>query len=268
MDQNFRAKPFRFDTEFAFAPPPPQAADATPVTAETLEIAALRAEMEALRADHARALDHARNQGFLDGMAQARAEREQALLAAADALHAEWEDFADHRDAMVDQLRGEASRLARAVGEVLAARALAQAPVETIDQAIGRVLAQIARGQEVLIAVHPDLVAETEARIALRQAQDRRRLNLIVQGDATLPPGDARLRWEGGGLSLDAARRARAVQAEMEALGVEDAPETPPTSGPEDVPQDDPDTGGIAIDRPVEASPDPRPNRATDDDRT
>ena len=246
MDQSFRVKPFRFDTEFAIEPPP--AEENREPMAESLEVAALRAAMEALRADHARALAAARDEAFLEGLAQARAEREQALLAAFDALHAEWEDFADRRDAMLDRLGDEACLLARAIGETLAARALDEAPVEAVDQAIGRILTQIARGQEVVVTVHPDLVGATEARIAARQAQDRRRLNLVVQADERLAPGDARLSWDGGRLSLDAAERARAVAAELEALGVGEATASTGTAppGPDDSTAAAPPVGGPA----------------------
>lgn len=215
MDQSFGVKPFRFATEFAPVPP-----DMQDIPGESvLAIAAIRAEMEALRADHAVELAKARSEAYLKALEEVREEREQALLAATDALHAEWEEFADRRDAMIERLRGDACRLAHAIGEALAARALAETPVEAIDQAIGRALAEIARGQEVLICVNPGLIEDVQARIAHRQSLDRRRLNLVVQGDEALPPGDAHLRWDGGGLRLDARARAEAVVAEMEAMG-------------------------------------------------
>ncbi|MCH4152662.1 MAG: flagellar assembly protein FliH [Sphingobium sp.] len=216
MDQSHGAKPFRFATEFAVAPP----GSTGDAHATALEVAALRAEIEALRADHAVALSKARSEGYMEALGQMRAEREQAVLAALDALHAEWEVFGEARDAMIEALRGEASALALSIGEALAAQALREAPGEAIDQAIGRVLSQIARGQEVTVSVHPDLAEDIEARIATRQAGDRRRLNLVVLRDDTLAPGDAHLRWEGGGLRLDAAERRRAVAEELAALGV------------------------------------------------
>ena len=54
-------------------------------------------------------------------------------------------------------------------------------------------------------------------------ASDRRRLNLHVEADDTLVPGDARIDWEQGGLALDAEARAAAVAAEFATLA--------PTSG-------------------------------------
>jgi flagellar assembly protein FliH len=216
MDQSHGAKPFRFATEFAVAPPH-QRGD---MHATALEVAALRAELEALRSDHAVELSKARSEGYMEALAQMRAEREQAMLAALDALHAEWEEFADTRDAMMEQLREEAGALSLSIGEALAARELSDAPGEAIDQAIGRVLGQIARGQEVTVSVHPDLAEDIETRIVTRQAGDRRKLNLVVLADEALAPGDAHLRWEAGGLRLDAEARRQAVIEELTAMGI------------------------------------------------
>ena len=102
----------------------------------------------------------------------------------------------------------------------LAARALSEAPGEAIDQAIGRVLGQVARGQEVTVSVHPDLAEDIETRIAARQAGDRRKLNFVVLADDALAPGDAHLRWEAGGLRLDASQRHRAVIEELTSMGI------------------------------------------------
>ncbi len=216
MDQSHGAKPFRFATEFAVVSPH-QRGD---MHATALEVAALRAELEALRSDHAVELAKARSEGYMEALAQMRAEREQAMLAALDALHAEWEEFADTRDAMMEQLREEAGALSLSIGEALAARALSEAPGEAIDQAIGRVLGQVARGQEVTVSVHPDLAEDIETRIAARQAGDRRKLNFVVLADDALAPGDAHLRWEAGGLRLDASQRHRAVIEELTSMGI------------------------------------------------
>jgi len=215
VDQSFGVKPFCFDTEFAANIPRPDG----PLSEDSLEVSALRAEMEAMRAEHGATVERVRNEAYLEGLAQARAEREQAVLAALDALQAEWEEFVDGREAVIEHLRNEACELARTIGEALAARALVDAPVEAIDEAIGHVLSQIARGQEVLIVVNPELAKQVEERVEGRQSQDRRRLNLVVQSDDTIPSGDAHLRWDGGGLTLDAKARAQTVFTELEALG-------------------------------------------------
>jgi len=87
-----------------------------------------------------------------------------------------------------------------------------------IDEAIGRVLRQVARGQEIQVVVAPALVAEMEQLVAVRQNGDRRRLAIAVVADPALQPGDAHINWEQGGVILDAAARAAVVRDALDAL--------------------------------------------------
>jgi flagellar assembly protein FliH len=218
MDQSFSARPtrpFHFDKIFSAAPSP---TSSTYAADSLLDAAALRIELEALREGYDQALLEAHARGVAEGQQRARAERDQALLAATDALHAALEEFTQDHEAMIDALRNDAAGLALAIGESLAGHALRDAPVEAIDQAIGRVLGRIARGQEVIISVHPSLLNDVEARIAARQSLDRRQLNLIVTGDDDLTPGDAHLRWDSGGQHLSAQERMTEIQAELSAI--------------------------------------------------
>jgi flagellar assembly protein FliH len=183
-----------------------------------LEITALRAELALLRQDQEATLALARAEGFEAGLEQARRERDVALLSAVDALQAGIEALDERFGDVSDRLSGEAAQVALAAGEMLAGRALDFAPAESIDAAIGRALAQVARGTELEVRVHPDLIEMVESKIADRQSRDRRRLNLTVIGDVTLALGDAMIGWEQGGLALDAAARRRSILTELETL--------------------------------------------------
>lgn len=183
-----------------------------------LEISALRAELALLRSDVDAQLALARAQGFEAGLAQARAERDVALLSAVDALHAGIESLDERFEDVSRRVTGEAAEIALAAADMIAGRAIHAAPVETIDAAIGRALSQVARGTELEIRVHPDLIEAIEARIADRQSKDRRKLNLTVVGDVTITVGDAMIGWEQGGLVLDAIARRQAVLDELETL--------------------------------------------------
>lgn len=119
---------------------------------------------------------------------------------------------------MVRRVTGEAGEVALAAAELLAARAIDAAPAAAIDSAIGRALGQVARGTELQVRVAPDLVPEIEACVSARQADDRRKLNLIVVPDATLAAGDARIVWEAGSLALDASARRAAIESELAPL--------------------------------------------------
>ncbi|WP_188054518.1 FliH/SctL family protein [Sphingosinithalassobacter sp. CS137] len=205
---------FAFDRVFTAAMPESEA----PRSDLTLELAALRKELAVLRADHEGALAMARADGFEAGLTHARTERDTALLSAVDSLQAGIEALDGQFAETAERLTGEATDVALAAAELLAGRALEAAPAAAIDGAIGRVLEQVARGTELLIRVHPDLVSEIEARIADRQSKDRRRLNLAVVPDPALVPGDAHIVWEQGGLVLDAAARRAEIAAELETL--------------------------------------------------
>jgi flagellar assembly protein FliH len=205
---------FAFDRVFSAPVPDKKLVDEDAL----IELAALRAEIALLKADQQAVIDQARAEGFEAGLAQARAEREVALLSAVDALHAGIEVIDAQFTEIADRVTSEATEVALAAADHIAARALERAPGDAIDAAIGRVLGQVARGTELQVRVHPDLVDDIEAKIADRQSRDRRRLNLSVAPDATLAMGDALINWDEGGLALNAQARRDAVAAELESL--------------------------------------------------
>lgn len=135
-----------------------------------------------------------------------------ASRAAIDALHATIEDVDSRLEAIAEATTREAVVLVEVAAELLAARTPATL---AIDDAIGRVLRQVARGQEIEVRVHPELVDEVERLVAVRQAGDRRRLAIGVTGDATLAVGDSHIHWDRGGVLLDAAQRSEAVRAAL-----------------------------------------------------
>ena len=200
----------RFGFDRIFAVPPGRSGPIGPDAA--LEVATLRAELALLRSEQESALALARAQGYEAGLAQARAEREvDALQAGIEVIDAQFTEVSE-------RVTGEAAEIALAAADMIAGRALETAPGAAIDEAIGRALGQVARGTELLVRVHPDLLEDIEGRIADRQSRDRRKLNLIVVPDADIPVGDARIGWEEGGLALDATARREAVLAELETL--------------------------------------------------
>jgi len=206
---------FAFDRIFST----PASESATIPTGDMLlEISALRAELALLKSDVGAQLSLARAEGFEAGIAQARAERDVALLSAVDALHAGIEALDERFEEVSTRVTGEAAEIALAAADMIAGRALDAAPAEAIDAAIGRALGQVARGTELEIRINPELIEAIETRIAERQAKDRRKLNLTVVGDVTIAIGDALIGWEQGGLSLDASARRAAVMEELETL--------------------------------------------------
>lgn len=215
MIPNAKVKPFPFERVFS---EPTETVVTVDEGALLSRIAALEAECERARAEHEAAIAVARAEGFRQGLEQARGERENALLAAVDALQASIEAVEQGLGEVEVRLAHEAGELALAAADLIAARALERDPSLAIDEAIGRALGQIRRGQPIRIRVHPELVSDVERLVSERQASERRRLSLIVLGDEKLPLGDALLQWDQGGLRLDADARRAAIRAEMDGV--------------------------------------------------
>lgn len=208
-------KPFAFDRIFAMPVANGPAARAEDLR---LQVAALEAEAALMRVDHEAQLAVARAEALDAGLAQARGEQAAALLAAVDALQSTIELTDERVEGITARITEDATQVALAAADMLAARALEQAPGASVDAAIGRVLRQVARGQDLLVRVHPDLTEEIERLVAIRRKGDRRQLNLHVAADDHLALGDAHIEWDQGGLSLDAAARTAAVRAELATL--------------------------------------------------
>ena len=211
---NANVRPYAFERVFSLTAdePLPVVAD---VEEENSSLIALKREMEMMKEAHAAELARVRTDGFQAGLDQAKSERENALLMAMDALHAGFEANDEEQQRFRDGLIREAAELALSAAETLAGHALESQPGQAIDDAIGRVLQQVSRGEEVHIRVHPDLAEDIEKRIAERQSRDRRKLRLTVSADGSVPCGDATFSWERGGMALDAEARRKAIRAEL-----------------------------------------------------
>lgn len=210
---------FAFDRVFGLgASRPTPIRPATPANDAPLELAALKAEVQALRAQQAELAAVSRIEGFEAGLAQARGEREAAVLSAVDALQGGLEALDGEFAELERRLTTDATALALATADMLAARALDLVPAAAIDAALGRVLDQVARGTELQLRVNPAMVETIAARIDERQAQDRRKLRIALVPDDTLAIGDGRIQWDQGGVTLDAAARRAGIQGELATL--------------------------------------------------
>lgn len=207
-------KRFEFDRVFGNSP---LGTASNPVALE-LRIEQLEAELARMRSEHEAALATAEAEAFQRGLDQARGEREIAVLAALDALHAGIEDVDARFGALEHRLTREAADLALAAADLLAGRALADAPAAAIDEAISRTLAQVRRGTALRVRVHPDLVETMERLVVERQSHERRKLTILVFGDAGIALGDALIGWDEGGLALEREARLRTIRDEIDSL--------------------------------------------------
>jgi flagellar assembly protein FliH len=231
MEAAIHIKPFGFDRIFRLADmEPATVGDAGESEADVETIRTLRADIARLVKEHEAELARARADGFDAGLWQARNERDTALLAAVDALHGSLDDIEARLAASEQALTRDAAQVALSAAEALAGHAIATDPALAMDEALGRVLRQVRRGTLIAIRVHPTLVEEIERRVAVRQAGDRRKLSIGILPDDTVSPGDARILWEEGGLTVDAEARQAAVLAELAPLinGIEKEKESGP----------------------------------------
>ncbi|MEN2786157.1 FliH/SctL family protein [Sphingomonas qilianensis] len=211
-----RVIPFGFDRVFETA-----ATDAVtaPLGAEAaMQIAALRAAMDRMTELHEAELLQTRQDAFEAGRHGAGAEQHAALLAAVDALQDMLGDIDERLAAATDAIKQDAAEIALAAAELLAGHAVSAAPARAISEALGRALRQVARGTQLDIRVHPDLLDAVNGCVEEHKDQTRRKLAITVIADATITPGDATIGWDEGGLAIDAATRRQAVLDELAPL--------------------------------------------------
>lgn len=177
--------------------------------------AALLGELEALRGASEEATRRARQAGFAEGVAIGREEAGGALLAAVDALHGALEEIDTRLQDQVRTITQDSVEVALAAAEMLAGHAVATSPARAVDEALGRVLEQVARGTPIEIHVHPSLVERMEACLQVRTSRERRALSLTVIADERIAPSDGRIVWPSGGAVLNTAARRAALISEL-----------------------------------------------------
>ena len=171
-----------------------------------LHLLALQAELATLRSD-----------GFAAGLAQARTETAEALVQTETTLIAAIAGLETEFCTTEARIAAVAANVSLAAAQLLAARAIAVDPTLAIDAALARVLAQTGFREMLHLRVHPLLADAVRALVAGRQSAEQRPLTITIHEDPAVPVGDARIMWDQGGLSLDAAARCAAVR---DALGI------------------------------------------------
>jgi flagellar biosynthesis/type III secretory pathway protein FliH len=184
------------------APPTPAAA---PPAAEAAEPAADDTEPGTPQPDPATKLALADDElaGLLAGAA---AEAHAAAMAATAARLADAETrlaevFAQDAAACRRGQRETAelvAALVRTVASHVIPRAVAQAPLDDLLAELPDLLARLDTAERVSVAVHPDLAAGLDERLAPVAAAAGLTATLAVEADADLATGDARVRWPGG----------------------------------------------------------------------
>lgn len=212
-------KPFGFDNVFRFGATSDEIQPET-VDTEILyqKIADLETQLHDAQQARDDAVEAARQEGHEQGIAQARSERAEALLAATDALHVGLDDLASQVGDVRDQLTRDAAQVALCAAEMLAGHAIAQTPGRAFDEALGRALKQVSVNTDLMVHVHPESRLEVEAIVQARLARNGGTPAITIIEDTAIAPNDAHISWADGGLIIEAEARRAAVLAELGTL--------------------------------------------------
>lgn len=217
MEAAIPIQPYGFDRVFRFVEPD-EKAESKDRQATQQQVADLEARIERMREEHKAELARARSDGFDTGLAQARREREEAMLASSDALNAALEDVRREFNGVSEQIAQDAAVVAYEAARILAGHASAIEPGKAVDEALTRVLDQVSKGMTLVLKVHPDMREDMETRLSQRDPHEQDGLKISVVADERIVQGDARIDWSGGGLAVDASARHAAVLSELEGL--------------------------------------------------
>lgn len=188
-----------------------EAAEPAPVAAEPEAVAPTFSEEE---------MNAAREQAFAEGREQGLAEAatgtERALLEAlaaidqrlAEVLHG----IADGRAAATDEAVAVAVGIARKLFPALTAKGALAEVERTVVETMRVVLGE----PQLAIYVHETVQPALAERIGTLSAQAAYRGQVEIKTDATLPPGDCRIEWTGGGAARDTAALWRAIDEVLE----------------------------------------------------
>lgn len=183
-----------------------------------LHVAQLEADLAAAQRERDEAVAAAHAEGLAQGLVQARGERAEAQLAATDALHAALDELAGEFQALTDQITRNSADVALTAAEMLAGHALHIQPERAVEEALARVLDQVAYGTALHIRVHPDQWEYFQNFVQKYAALHAAKPEIQLVADAAIAPHDAQISWAQGGLIVNAAERRAAVLQEFAAL--------------------------------------------------
>lgn len=161
--------------------------------------------------DTARALAYAA--GHKDGLAEARAEQEGAVITALATLATDIRAALTLTQEMRSALSLHAAELALLVGEALAGIAREQVPLAGIERMVRDLIASRIDTPVLTISVAPALVEAVEALVEACGSERPSDCSIVVLPEAGLPRGDCRVEWIGGNASLSAADRQATIEA-------------------------------------------------------
>jgi flagellar assembly protein FliH len=188
------------------AAPPPKPKPAPPPDPALL--AAIRAEGEA--EGHARGLA----EGIAEGMALQERAQAAEVARTLGAIAAALDDAAQAGRRAAEDSADAVARLLAAAIEAALPGAAERAGADLVPRLLLPLLPAIADRPEAKLRVAPALAAELAARLPPDGP--------VVEADATMPPGDARVEWRDGAWVVSREARWRAVREALASAGLVD----------------------------------------------
>ncbi len=161
-------------------------------------------EQKVAKAAHEKALKDADAAGFAAGFAkgseQTRAEETARLARAIELLGGHLAVLREDLGDIAERATGEAIRFAHLFARKLAGDLAERLPLAGVEEALLAIMRDIRGAPHLALSVAPDLVEAASARcgeLARRHGFEGR---LVVLGDPSAMPGDAKIEWAEGGI--------------------------------------------------------------------
>jgi flagellar assembly protein FliH len=169
-------------------------------------------------ADLAQAFERGVAQGMADGHAQASAEIQATYAAIVANLSEQLAGLLAHADQRDLAMEEASIRLSVDLSQKIAGAALTERPLAALETAIREAFGH-ARGAPHLVArVNDSAVDEMDRLVARLSRETGFSGRVVVLGDPEIVPGDARLEWADGGISIDQAGLQKTVRTAIASL--------------------------------------------------
>ncbi len=199
-----RLRAFRFETDFAAAPPP--IAPAPPAYSEE-ELA------ERVAAAEKAARDEAYARGFEEGWGRAAAEGAEKFNESADQLTAAIEGMLTREDAAYEDIQRQGTRLLAAVISRISDRAAGECVDRSLEGVIERALHASRSGATLALRAAAQNAARLREALSPRLKAFIESGRITIEADPALDGHAMRLDWKTGGVDFDPGARAEQIQA-------------------------------------------------------
>lgn len=183
--------PFTFETDFRTGGPGRRAAD--------MEVSQARQQ--------------AYEQGLAQGRAEAQAQADAALAHMAGLIAEQARQLLAGQDERYARIEQAAAALAVQLARRIGGAALAERPMAQIEAAARECLAQARGATHLAVRVNGALAEQAEALFARLAHEGGHAGKVVILPDDALAPGDARIEWADGGMVIDHAALADAIEA-------------------------------------------------------